>query len=199
MSDLKPGYEKRLDTIQWRSSHTVEKWSPDQVKWVREILGFEPTGDDLRNFCGVPEDGILHDPLSNLLTTAGLTRITSLITGGGGQAVTNTSARLGVGNSTTAAAIGDTDLAASSGSTNRQFYVMDATYPTTSAGVITFRSTFASADANFVWNEWGVDVGTPTVANGTTVAALLLNRKVASMGTKASGASWTLTATITLS
>ena len=74
---------------------------------------------------------------------------------------------------------------------------MDATFPTTSNGVITFKSTYASGEANFVWNEWCVDIGTPTVTDGTTVNALMLNRKVASLGTKASG-SWVLTATITL-
>jgi hypothetical protein len=77
---------------------------------------------------------------------------------------------------------------------------MDATYPSVSAGVITFKSTFASADGNFAWNEWGIDVATATVASGTTVGACLLNHKTsAALGTKASGSSWAFTATITLS
>jgi len=194
-----PGFERRFDGIQWRSSTVVEKFSPEQVVYAIARLGHEPSGDELRILCGEPEEGTHEDDTSNLLTTAGLTRITSLITAGGGQGATNTSARLGVGNSSTAAAIGDTDLGAASGAGNRQFYVMDATYPTVAAGVITVKSTFASGDANFVWNEWGVDIGTPTVANGTTVGACLLNHKIAALGTKASGSAWALTATITLS
>jgi hypothetical protein len=132
------------------------------------------------------------------LTTAGLTRLASLLIAGGGQGATNTSARIGVGDTSTAATIADTDLAAASGSTHRYFQPMDATFPSASAGVITFKSTFATGDGNFAWAEWGIDIGTPTVSGGTTVAATLLNRKVASLGTKVSGA-WALTATITLS
>lgn len=187
------------DGITWRSSTLVEKFSKEQTEFALYKLMHNPSGDELRKLCGEPELGIHEDPTSNLLTTAGLNRITSLIIAGGGQGVTNTAARLGVGDSTTAAAVGDTDLGAAAGSTHRQFYVMDATYPTQSNGLLTFKSTFASADANFAWQEWCVDVATPTVANGTTVNTLLLNHKIVSMGTKVSGSTWALTATITLS
>lgn len=196
---VKPGFERRHDGIQWRSSTLVEKYSPDQVAFARELLGHEPSGDELRMFCGIPEDGVHEDPTSNLLTTAGLDRISDLIIGAAGQAATATATRLGVGNSTTAAAVGQTDLQASAGSSNRQFKVMDATYPQAADGVITVKATFGSSEANFVWNEWCIDIGTPTVSDGTTVNAVMLNRKVASLGTKASGASWAFTATVTLS
>ena len=92
--------------------------------------------------------------------------------------------------------MGQTDLQAAAGSANRQFKVMDATYPSASGGVVTARSTFATGEANFVWNEWGLDIGTPTVTDGTTVNAVLLNRKVESLGTKVSG-SWVLTVSVT--
>jgi hypothetical protein len=173
------------DSLKWTAHAKVESKSG--------ILA--PSGDLLAVHVDPYEVTEAH---SNLLTTAGLGRITSLIIGGGGQAATATAARLGVGNSSTAAVVGDTDLAASSGSGNRQFQVMDATYPQQSAGVMTFKSTFATGEANFVWNEWAIDIGTPTVTAGTTVNAVLLNRKVASLGTKVSG-SWVLTTTITIS
>lgn len=198
-TDLKPGFERRFEGINWRTSTLVEKFSSDQVQFAVAKLGFEPLGDALSRICGEPEDGVLEDLTSNLLTTAGLGRMTSLIIGGGGQAATATATRIGVGNSSTAAAVGQTDLSAASGSGNRQFKVMDSTYPQSSAGVITAKSTFASGEANFAWEEWCIDIGTPTVSDGTTVAALMLNRKVASNGTKASGASWAFTVTITLS
>jgi hypothetical protein len=184
------------DSLKWTARARVDKYDDDQVAYVRRRSGIlAPSGDLLAAHVKPYE---VTEALHNLLTTAGLGRITSLIIGGGGQAATATATRLGVGNSSTAAAIGDTDLAASSGSGNRQFQVMDATYPQQSAGVMTFKSTFATGEANFVWNEWCIDIGTPTVAAGTTVAALMLNRKVASLGTKVSG-SWVLTTTITIS
>ncbi len=136
-----------------------------------------------------------------MLTTAGLNRITSLIIAGGGQALTNTSGRIGVGDDNTAASVGQTDLVAAAGSTHRFFSVLDATYPQQANGVLTTKATFGSADGNFTagWQEYGVDIGTPTVSNGTTVNALLLNRKVSSLGTKSSGSSWAFTSTLTLS
>jgi hypothetical protein len=74
---------------------------------------------------------------------------------------------------------------------------MDATYPTDSgAGVLTFRSTFALADANFAWNEWGVfnAIGTGSPPTGGT----MLNRKQEALGTKAATQSWQFTVTLTL-
>lgn len=185
------------ESIRWRPVATVEKYDDDQTQWVADKLGIHtPVAAHFEQLGVKPFDTVVAP--GNLLTTAGLNRLTSLLIGAGGQALTNTATRLGVGNSSTAAAVGQTDLQAASGSSNRQFKVMDATYPQQSNGVVTVRSTFATGEANFVWNEWGIDVGTPTVADGTTVAALLFNRAVQSLGTKASG-SWVLTATVTIS
>jgi hypothetical protein len=190
----------QLDGIKWVPLAHVDKYSPEQVEYVRSKTGLlEPTGSDFQNLNLTPEDGIFEAE-GNALTTAGLTRITSLINGAGGQALTNTATRIGVGNSTTAFAVGQTDLQASAGASNRFFMTMDATYPSTSAGVITARATFGTGDANFAWEEWCLDIGTPTVSSGTTVNATMLNRRVpGSMGTKASGASWVFTVTVTLS
>jgi hypothetical protein len=188
---------RRGDSIRWRPYAMVEKFEPGLVKYVQKRTGlYAPDGSTLAKY-GDPYEIIEHH--GNLLTTAGLNRITSLIIAAGGQAPTNTSARLGTGNSSTAEAVGQTDLQAAAGSANRWFQIMDATFPTQANGVLTFKSTFATGDGNYAWNEWCVDVGTPTVTSANTVNALMLNRKVASLGTKASGASWAFTATITLS
>lgn len=185
------------DSIRWTPVATVEKFDDDQTAWVANRAGvLVPQAADFYGLKVKPYETIVAP--GNLLTTAGLNRITSLIIAGGGQGATNTASRLGVGNSSTAAAVGQTDLQAAAGSTNRWFQVMDATFPTQSNGVLTFKSTFATGDGNFVWNEWCVDIGTPTVTSGNTVNANMLNRAVQSLGTKASG-SWVLTATITLS
>lgn len=185
------------DSMLWSPVVTVEKFDDDQTAWVADRYGLlTPQAHDFA-LAGVDPYETLTVP-GNLLTTAGLNRLTSLMIGAGGQAATNTATRLGVGNSSTAAAVGQTDLQAAAGGANRQFKVMDATYPQQTNGVMTFKSTFATGEANFVWAEWGVDIGAPTVADGTTVSALLLNRSVQALGTKASG-SWVLTATITIS
>lgn len=185
------------DSLHWRPVALVEKWDADQLAFVQRRTGIlAPTGDVLAAHVAPYE---VVEAVGNLLTTAGLNRLTSLMIGAGGQAATATAARLGVGNSTTAAAVGQTDLQAAAGSSNRQFKVMDSTYPQQSNGVLTFKSTFATGEANFAWQEWCVDIGTPTVADGTTVSALMLNRKVESLGTKTSAGTWALTATITIS
>jgi hypothetical protein len=72
---------------------------------------------------------------------------------------------------------------------------MDATYPTVANGVVTFRSTFLAANANFAWQEWVVTNGG---AVGSAALTRILNRAVASLGTKPSSQAWQFTATITL-
>lgn len=186
------------DSIRWKPMVRVDKWDADQADWVAKKAGVEKPLAAHFALLGVEPLEVVEAP-GNLLTTAGLTRITSLITAAGGQGATNTSARLGVGNSATAAVVGQTDLQASAGAANRWFQTMDATFPSTSAGVITFKSTVGTADGNFAWAEWCVDIGTPTVSTGTTVNATMLNRAVQSLGTKTSAGTWALTATITLS
>jgi hypothetical protein len=184
------------DTGRWHAHALVQKWTDDQVAWVRTKTGIlRPSGDLLAEYI-TPE---VVEADGNLLTTAGLTRLTSLLTGGGGQAATSTATRLGVGDGSTGALVGDTDLSAASGSTHRYFQVMDATYPSVSGGTITCKSTYDSSTANFNWAEWGIDVGSPTVSAGTTVNACLLNHKTsAALGTK-SGGTWSLTASISIS
>lgn len=184
--------------IVWIPRARVDKYDQSAVEWVERKSGLLKPDAATLEFYGVkPYECIEVD--GNLLTTAGLTRLTSLLTAGGGQAMTNTSTRLGVGNGAGTAAVGDTDLSASAGSANRWFQIMDATFPSVAAGVVTYKSTFATGDGNFAWNEWGLDIGTPTVTSGNTVNAVLFNHKTsAALGTKASG-SWALTVTVTFS
>lgn len=200
-----------FEGVKWNAHALVEKWDADATEWVRRRLslarqvglriGARGARIQAADFArlGVRPFEVVERP-GNLLTTAGLTRLTSLLNGAGGQAATNTATRTGVGNGAGSAAVGDTDLSASAGSANRWFQVMDATFPSVAAAVITFKSTFASADGNFAWNEWGLDIGTPTVTSANTVNATLLNHKTsAALGTKTAGASWALTTTITFS
>lgn len=182
-----------FDGIKWFPRARIEKFGQGEVDFVRSLTGIaDPDGDTLRRYVDPYE---VIEVEGNLLTTVGLNRLTNLLIGAGAQALTATAIRLGVGDDTTAAAVTDSDL---STTTNQYYRVMDATYPLQANDVVTVKSTYSTGDANFAWNCWGIDVGTPTVASSGTVSALLFNRKVASLGTKVSG-TWTLTTTITFS
>ena len=102
----------------------------------------------------------------------------------------NANTYLGVGDSTTSYANSQTDLQASSNKTRKG---MDSGYPSRSGSVITYRSTFATSDANYAWNE----VGIFNAASG----GQMLTRDVpaVSLGTKPNTQSWQLTVTLTLS
>lgn len=100
----------------------------------------------------------------------------------------NANTYIGVGDSTTAFAASQTDLQAS---TNKLRKAMDATFPSGSSNVITFRSTFATTDANYAWQEWGI-------FNAST-AGTMLSRKVESLGTKTSAQTWQFTVVLTYS
>lgn len=125
----------------------------------------------------------------NLLTNYGINSIIwNLVAGGGATAMNNANARLGVGDSSTAAAATQTDLQAAS---NKTYVAMDATYPTYgSSQQIIFRATYGSGSANYAWNEFISDNGT---------AGHAMNRLTSTQGTKTSGQSWQLSLTITLS
>lgn len=107
-----------------------------------------------------------------------------------GEAVTafdNTNAKIGVGDSTDGFDPLDTDLQAV---TNKLRKGMEVTYPTRATNALTFRSLFATGDANWAWQEWAVF--------NALAAGVMLNRKVESLGTKTSAQSWQMTVTLTV-
>jgi hypothetical protein len=162
----------------WRINWRVEKYA-----------------DEAAHQAGNPFE--VNDVPGNLLTTAGIGRIATLLTAGTGNLISSTTARVGVGNGAGTAVIGSTDLSASAGSANRWFQTCTVTIP---SNVLTFAATFASGDGNFAWNEFGIDIGTATVSSGNTVGTVLLNHKTSiAQGTKAAGQVWTATATVTFS
>lgn len=124
----------------------------------------------------------------NLLVTVGIQALEDLLIGAGGTAYNNANARIGVGDSSTAAAIGQTDLQAA---TNKLRKAMDATFPSRSGTTVSFKSSFTSGEANFAWQEWAI-------FNSATANTGMLNRKVESLGTKSTG-TWTLQTDISIS
>jgi hypothetical protein len=127
----------------------------------------------------------------NLLVTGGINlMLLHLIGDTNITAYTSGSANIKVGNSTTAAASGDTDILGGSNAES----AMDAGYPTVVLTTATWRSTFGSSAANFAWEEVAVKNASGAVSNSVRI----LNRKVQSFGTKVSGATWTMTLQITI-
>lgn len=121
------------------------------------------------------------------LTNAGRDIIAALLHGDAVATFNAANARIGVGDSAVAFAATQTDLQAT---TNTLRKAMDSTFPTVSANVLTFQSTFASGDANFAWNEWGI-------FNAASAGAML-DRVVEYNGTKLSGQTWILKLTVTV-
>lgn len=229
------------DGLNWRAYAVIEKFSPDQAAWadnrIASSAGFFASprmrksvrlgGSRYRSLlaatlrlCGAPEDGIREEP-GNLLVTVGLSAITSLLLGNGGQALgtsgtSNKYGICGVGTGTTSATTSDTALTEDD-SADAFYQGFDSSYPTNDDGVMTGQSTFASSNANFAWNEWCWATSTGTYGGTETSTELhytsgsglwasdttqvMWNHKVpgSSLGTKASGAAWVFTTTITLS
>lgn len=183
--------ESPRGTTIWR----VDRWDADATRWVKARTGLlSPIAavfDRLR-----VRSYLTTEVAGNLVTTAGWTRTSNLLTNQGAtQAMDATHTRIGAGDGAGTAAAGDTDLSASAGSTHRWFQLVSGA-GTVSTNTLAFSATFGTADGNFAWNEFGIDVG--NTSSGNTVAALLWNHKTSiAQGTKASGQTWTATATIT--
>lgn len=203
--------------LNWRAFAHVEKFSPDQARWAARSLasryGRLPRRDHglmlsrILRGTGAPEHGYAS-AASNLLVTEGLNQITALIIGSGGVTFSNTHGLVTVGDSSTAAAVSDTYVTATftSGSNCYQ-NPNDASFPTQSNGVINSQSTYGSSVANFPWNTWAWAIFNGTAAANATLSAhgtganqaVLVNHKVASLGTKGSGAAWVFSSSTTLS
>jgi hypothetical protein len=178
-----------------RTLWTIDRWDADQTEWVRGRTGLvAPQGVDFGRLGVRPY--LSTEVVGNLITTAGWTRASNLLTNQGAtQALDATHTRIGAGNGGGTAAAGDTDLSAAAGSSNRWFQLVSGA-GTVSTNTLAFSATFGSADGNFSWTEIGVDVG--NTSSGNTVAALLYNHKTSiAQGTKANGQTWTCTLTFT--
>lgn len=162
--------------------------------WIVDKFS-DPTGEiekALRNGASLDafaSDRIGHEEFEgNLGLNEGLAELIDIIIGAGTPTKwDNTNAYLGVGTSNTAAQATDTGLLGTP-----VYKAMDSTYPQRSNQTATWRSTYATGDANQAWEEF-------TVCNTNSNTGKNLNRKVESKGTKASGETWTLQLQITFS
>jgi len=136
--------------------------------------------------------GKLYDhgkPFHNIFVNVGLAAVWNLVTAQGGTAFSNANARLGVGDSNAAPAVGQTDLQAAS---NKLRKAMNATYPVAPVnGLEQWQSDFTSAEANFSWQEFAIF--------DAAAAGTMMNRSISNQGTKTAGQTWRLTYSFTLS
>jgi hypothetical protein len=197
--------EGGFGTTTWR----VDRWDAEQTAWAQRKLlhdlpvssgvpwkTLQPTGADFRRLGVAPY--LSTETVGNAVLQAGWARVLANLTAvPAATAVYDaTHTRIGAGDGVTAVnAVTDTDLSAAAGSTHRWFQLVSGaptvggTIPKTCA----WAATFGTADGNFTWAEFGIDNGT---ASGNTVTAPLLNRALSAQGTKASGQTWTATATL---
>ena len=144
-------------------------------------------------FCKNPKTGLLEpkpveviESINAYVNTGGALAL-DLIAGAGGTAFNNANAYIGSGDSNTAVAAGQTDLQAA---TNKLRKAMDATFPSRASQVMTWKSTFATGDANWQWQELAIF--------NHASAGTMLCRATGSYGTKTSSLSYVVSYTITV-
>lgn len=169
----------------------VDRWDADQTAWAARRCQGQPEPADFA-LLGV-RPFLATELTGNLITNAGWTRLLNLLIGTGStQAADSTHTRIGVGDSNTAEAYADTAL----GAATNKLYKLVTGAGTVGTRTLSFAATFGTSEANWAWNEFGLDIG--ATADSTTVAAVFFNHKAGiAQGTKASGQTWTATATLT--
>lgn len=175
-----------LDSIKIRSKTTVWKIYCSDEKVYNYLRMGGSIEDAVRLMDAVKVEKV--EVNGNILLIEGANFIWRAVRGDTGLTYFNeANSYIGVGDGTASASASQTGLQG----TNKFYKKVDAGYPTITDNKITFRATFGGTEANFAWNEW-------TVANGPSDAAINLNRKVESLGTKSSGTMWILQVELSL-
>lgn len=155
---------------QWRVEWFVEKW-----------------GNTARKLAGYAPDAVAYEK-QNIILDVGATEMLNLIAGTGGTAYSADNTYIYVGTDTTPENAAQTHIQATGD--NRAYAQVDAGYPVVNGRQVIYRASFGDNAANFAWNE-------AAITNGTGANSVAMNRKVAELGTKATG-TWTLQITISL-
>ena len=178
------------EKAKWHAHWTIRKFVGDFPGMTPE----EVMAAGVKPYETLEIDGncLLNDGINNILTPA--------LIGGSCTPINTTDGCIGVGNGTTAAAATQTALQGSS----CQWVIVTSTSGTGSSQQLVLQASFGSSYGNFTWQEiCAASTTTPgsLPSTGTTppATAHILNRLVSSMGTKASGTTWTATLTITFS
>lgn len=156
-----------------RGIFTIEKFEVLHRKSGRQIVSPEPI-DVLR--------------FANLSANAGLALEADLLIAAGGTAFNNANSYIGVGNGTTATSAAHTDLQGAS----KTRKAMNSTFPSRASQTVTWKSDFATGDANYSWEEMAV-------FNAAAAGTMLARALVSSPFTKTSSLAITATYTRTVS
>lgn len=146
-------------------------------------------------------EGLAGDPYEviesdgNMLITAGILVMLTGLIGGAITPYSAANARIGIGDSTTAAAASQTDLQAAA---NKVRVAMDAGWPKlgVAGGLndnqVQFQSTMGAGVAEWAggWQEFAVF--------NAAAAGAMFNRKVENKGVKAAGTTWQFQVTVTI-
>jgi plasmid stabilization system protein ParE len=190
----------RSDLARTHGVGVVTMWTPDALQRKEEIVaelireGYEGAALEAEALARAAEKGAKPYDMAkseNTFVNGGTNIMLLAVTGAVPVYYTNALAAIGVGDSAAAFALTQTNLQGAVVTTDRIRKGMNATFPSVALNVATFQATFATSEANFVWNEWCI---TNAVADAT---GTMLNRAVANLGTKTSAVAWQLTATIT--
>lgn len=196
------------------TSLLIRKWDEDAARYVLRREGRDEAALTRRENVTIhPETFARHkiapyetwqaDNVNNILQAGWV----ALLGGVAGTSITNkfsgTNGRIGVGTSSTAVSYTQTALQGDTGgSSTTSYYKLVSSAPTIATGsspaTLTFVSAFGTAVANFAWNEFGSDNYTAdgVTTTGLGASVIFFNRGVVTMGTKASGQTWTATETI---
>ena len=147
-----------------------------KCKGTFHLAAFEHYGVGRKKITARP---IFELEFENLLTNAGAQIVEDLLIGAGGTVFSNANAYIGSGDSSTAVNATHTDLQAA---TNKLRKAQDATFPSRASQTLTFKSTFATGDANWQWNEMAV-------FNASSAGIMLCRSLVSSPFTKTSALS----------
>lgn len=194
------------------TSFSVRRWDAEQTQWAdlrwrrhaAELPpGWEPTHVHFDKL-GVETYLETREDDCNLIVSTGWAMILGGIAGTPPtHQFSATYGRLGVGNSSTAAASTQTYLVGDTGgASTTSYYKTLSGAPAINTGIIpatlTLTAAFGAGVANFSWNEFGTDNynSDSVTAQGNGASAIFFNRGVSAQGTKASGQTWTATETI---
>ena len=170
--------ERAFEHAIWK----IGRWASEADKKAGKIYSKK---EALKLF-GVPQFTSFE---RNCLLNEGINEFFTLVCSASGTKFDNTNAQTGVGDSTVAEAVTQTDLQAA---TNKAYVGMMAGFPTygTDQKAI-WKSSYDGNTANYAWEEF-------VVRNGAT-ALKCLNRKVSSQGSKAVNQVWEVSIQISLS
>lgn len=173
----------------------VDEFDGEAERWLQAKGIAKPELRHYNQFRIRPHQVIERE--GNLITDNGWNLLMKNVAGSAGTLFSATVGRIGLGSTAASVAYTDTDLAAATGATTRQWELLSSapTVGATHSAGLAFAATFGTGVANFHAQEWGTDQGTAAGTGAST--SVFFNHGASDLGTKTSAVSWAVTITIT--